>query len=260
MERGLERELVVHSDLAAATSAVARHLRTQALESVRTRGRFSWVLSGGHTPERLYRLLAGRYRDRFPWRETEVFFGDERCVPPRDPESNYAMARTTLLARVPIPRGSVHRLRGELRPPSRAATEYARLLGPLPPPKVPDAARFDVVLLGIGPDGHTASLFPHAPALCERERTVVAVRRSGQPPFVPRLTMTLRALQSSRQVLFLVSGRDKAAAMRGTFRAPAEGSTRWPASLVRPMGTVRWFVDREAASALPDANRRDRHC
>jgi 6-phosphogluconolactonase len=209
------------------------------------------VLSGGHTPEGLYRLLAESYHDRFPWAETEVFFGDERCVSPADPSSNYAMARSALLSRVPIARRNVHRLRGELRPPSRAATEYARLLGPVPSSSAADAGRFDVILLGIGPDGHTASLFPNAPALRERRRSVIAVRRAGQPPFVPRLTMTLPAIRSSREILFLVSGPEKAAAMGSIFRAPAQGSMNWPASMVRSAGPIRWFVDRDAASELP---------
>ncbi|MGA9840609.1 MAG: 6-phosphogluconolactonase [Thermoplasmata archaeon] len=254
MERGIAPELHVHPDLGAATSALARHLRTRSLRAVRARGRFSWVLAGGHTPERLYRHLATRYRDRLPWAETEVFFGDERCVGPRHSESNYAMARAALLARVPIPRASIHRLRGELRPPSRAAVEYARLLG-AGVVRGASTPLFDVVLLGLGPDGHTASLFPGAPALRERDRSVVPVLRSGRPPYVPRLTMTLPALNSSREAIFLVSGPDKSAAVAATFRALSRRNLRWPASLVRSNGVVRWFLDRDAAAELPAAMR-----
>jgi len=255
VERGLAPQLRVFADLPSATAAAARHLWGRAVESVRARGRFTWVLAGGHTPEGLYRLLAATYRGRFPWAETEVFFGDERCVSPRARESNYAMVRDSLLARVPVPRGRVHRLPGEVRPPSKAARQYTRLLGPLAPVGTPESARFDVVLLGIGPDGHTASLFPRSPELQERRRAVVAVRRSGQPPFLPRLTMTLPALAASREVLFLVAGPDKADAVREIFRALPRGTARWPASLVRSSGPVVWFVDRAAAAGLPGSVR-----
>jgi len=252
LEHRLAPELRIYPSLSRVTSAAARHLRARAAESVRARGRFLWVLAGGHTPEKLYRRLAGPSGHRFPWDRTEVFFGDERCVSPRNPESNYAMARESLLRHVPIAPRRVHRLRGELRPPSRGATEYARLLGPLAAHRDWDDAWFDVVLLGIGPDGHTASLFPGAPTLRERRRTVVAVRRSGQPPFVPRLTFTLPALASSREVVFLASGVEKAAAVAGVFRSLPSGSPKWPASLVRSAGTTVWFLDRGAASELPE--------
>jgi 6-phosphogluconolactonase len=255
----VDRPVQVFPDLAAASEAVADELLRCAAESVAERGRFRWVISGGHTPRLLFALFAGPRGRTMPWGQTEVFFADERCVPPGHPESNFGAAWAAFLSKVPIARSRVHRMRGELRPPSRAASDYARRLGPVPGPKARGAARFDVVLLGIGPDGHTASLFPRAPALRERRRTVVAVRRAGQPPFVPRVTMTTNALGSSREVVFLVSGRDKAAAIRGIFRTPAAGSTRWPASRVRSMGVVRWFVDRDAASALPVAVRAPGH-
>lgn len=255
MEHGVAPTLQIYRDLGAATSAVARHVYARAVVSVRARGRFSWVLVGGHTPEKLYRLLSVRYLHRFPWDRTEVYFGDERCVPARDPESNFAMAWESLLARVPIPARRIHRLRGELRSPARAASDYARRLGPLAAHRDLDRALFDLVLLGIGPDGHTASLFPNSPVLREVRRSVVAVRRSGQPPFVPRLTLTLPALASSREVVFLVSGPEKAAAVAAIFRALPSGSPAWPASLVRSVGRTVWFVDAAAASELPDALR-----
>ncbi|MCI4342971.1 MAG: 6-phosphogluconolactonase [Thermoplasmata archaeon] len=250
MERGLARGLRVFPDLSSATAAAARHVRERAVEAVRARGRFAWVLAGGHTPEGLYRLLARSYRARFPWRETEIYFGDERCVSPRSLESNYATARDGLLARVPIRRTRIHRLLGEVRPPSRAAAGYARALGTLPPPGDAGAAWFDLVLLGIGPDGHTASLFPGSRSLSETRRSVVAVRRAGRPPFLPRLTMTLPALAASREVLFLAAGADKADAVAAIFHALPNGTPEWPASLVRSTGPVVWYVDRAAASRL----------
>jgi 6-phosphogluconolactonase len=245
----------VYPDLGRASKALAEVLVRLATEAVAERGRFRCVISGGHTPLPLFDLLAGPRGRGMPWGETEVFFADERCVPPRHSDSNFGAAWAAFLSMVPIPRRQVHRVRGELRPPSRAASEYARLLGSPSGPRGVGKARFDVVLLGIGPDGHTASLFPNSPALRERQRTVVSVRRPAEPPYVPRVTMTLPALRSSHAVLFLVSGRDKAAALRGTLHARSKGSPRWPASLVRSSGAVRWFVDRYAASALSNATR-----
>jgi 6-phosphogluconolactonase len=253
VEPGVARRVGVYPNLASETAAAARHLAERAWEAVRARGCFSIVLAGGRTPRGLYRLLARRYRDRFPWRATEVFFGDERCVSPRDPESNYGMARDALLARVPVPRHRVHRLQGELRPASEAAARYARRIGPLPSPDDPAHARFDLVLLGVGTDGHTASLFPGARALSERRRPVVAVRRPSQLPDLPRLTLTLPALGSSREVCFLVSGADKAPAVSAVLRSTGNGDARFPASLVRPRGATVWFLDRSAARDLPSA-------
>jgi 6-phosphogluconolactonase len=255
----LDRTVDVFPDLEAASEAIASEIVRRATESVGDHGRFRWVISGGRTPLPLFTLLAGRRGRALPWRRTEVFFADERCVPPRHPDSNFGAAWTAFLSKVPVARRRVHRMRGELRPPSRAASDYARRIGPLAVPGAPDPARFDLVLLGIGPDGHVASIFPNAPAVRERRRAVVAVRRAGQPPFVPRLTMTLRALSSSREVLFLVSGSDKATALRGTFEASATGGAKWPASRVRSIGSVRWFVDRSAASKLPGSVRVERH-
>ncbi|MCI4372401.1 MAG: 6-phosphogluconolactonase [Thermoplasmata archaeon] len=253
MEHRVTPEIRVFATLSGATSALARHLCAGALEATRARGRFAWVLAGGHTPEALYRRLSDRYAHRFPWAQTEVYFGDERCVSPRSSQSNYAMARASLLRHVPVPRPSIHRFRGELRPPSRAVAEYARLLGPLPTQRDRGHALFDSVLLGIGPDGHTASLFPGGAALHERRRTVVAVPRSGQPPFVPRLSLTLPALASSREVVFLVGGAEKAEAISSIFRSLPQGTMTRPASLVRSQGPTRWFLDRAAAALLPGA-------
>lgn len=239
-------------DLATANDRLARHLARAARASVRARGTFRWVLSGGRTPVGLYERLAERYRTRFPWSRTEVFFADERCVAPDDPRSNFGEISRALLAKVPLPPERVHRMEGERRPPGRAAEAYGRLLrggrrgrGPRPADPI-----FDLALLGVGPDGHTSSLFPRSRALGATGADVVAVPRAPVPPFVPRLTLTLAALDRSREVCFLVSGPDKVPAVRGTFRAYPSGSRDWPASLVRPLGPITWYVDaplREAA-------------
>jgi 6-phosphogluconolactonase len=240
----------VEDDLPSASAALARHIARRARESVRARGRFTWVLSGGSTPQSLYRHLARRYRRTFPWAQTHVLFGDERCVAPDAPESNFGAAEEALLRHVPIPPRHVHRLHGEMGPLTKAAAEYARTIQRL---SRSDAAAvpFDLVLLGIGPDGHTASLFPDDPALQERRRTVVLVRRPGQPPKVPRLTLTLPALAASREVCFLVAGREKAGIVARIFRTPLAGTAALPASLVQSEGPTLWFLDRAAASRIP---------
>jgi 6-phosphogluconolactonase len=237
-------------DLPRASRALARHLVQRARDSVRERGRFSWVIAGGRTPQLLYQLLARKSADQFPWSQLEVFFGDERCVGPTRPESNFGAAWQSFLSEAPVPRRHIHRMLGELRPPSAAAERYSRQIR-WNRATEGDTPRFDVVLLGMGPDGHTASLFPRAPSLKERQRAVVAVRHAGQPPFVPRLTLTLPALASSREVCFLLSGRDKAEAVGHIFRSLPHGTPEYPASLVRSRGPIRWYLDRAAAASLP---------
>jgi 6-phosphogluconolactonase len=241
----------VFPDLDAASVAAAREIGRRAEGAVAARGRFSWVISGGRTPLSLFAILANDYRESFPWGRTEVFFADERCVPPRNPDSNFGAAWEAFLSRVPIPRGQVHRIRGELRPPSEAASRYARALGPLPPKGTPGGSLFDLVQLGIGPDGHTASLFPGQWGVRERQRTVVTVREAGLSPFVPRITLTPPALSSAREVCFLVAGGDKASAVAAVFRSSPNGDPRYPASCVRPPGPAFWFLDRAAAAGLP---------
>lgn len=252
----VERRTHVFPDLTAASNALARQLMARATEAVRVRGRFSMVISGGRTPVGLYERLGGAGGRRFPWKATELFFADERCVPPDHPDSNFGAAWRTFLSGVPIPRAQIHRMRGELGPASLAARRYARWVGQLPGRGRSTTPRFDVVLLGIGPDGHTASLFPGSPAIRELRRAVVAVARSGLPPFVGRLTLTPPALSSAREVDFLVAGDDKAAAIAGIFRSGATGDPRFPASLVRPPGPTHWFLDRKAAQGLPSSSGR----
>jgi len=236
--------------LEAASRALARHVSARAREAVAARGSFRIVLSGGRTPLGLYRILARRHGASFPWAQTFVYFADERCVSPRSPDSNYGALRRALLDHVPVARKRVLRIRGELRPPSRAADAYDRDLGP--PPRGRGAPRFDLVLLGIGPDGHTASLFPGDPALSARDRRAVGVPRAGAAPFVPRVTLTLPTLASSAEVCFLVAGADKAAAIARILAPLARSRPTLPAARVRSRGPVRWFLDGSAAAGLQD--------
>ncbi len=246
----MTREPRVHPDLSSASRALAGELARVSAEAVHERDRFTWVISGGRTPRELFGLLRGPFRRRIPWKKTELFFADERCVPPEDSESNFGLAWTTFLSSVPIERRRIYRMRGEMRPPAEGARRYARWIGTLPPMRSDAPPRFDVVLLGIGPDGHTASLFPGQSAVRERRRTVVAVPRSGQPPFVPRITLTPPALSCAREVWFLVAGGDKTTAVARIFRSGSEGDPRVPASCIGSCGRQLWFLDRPAAAGL----------
>lgn len=241
----MDPEIVVVPDPVALAREAAQLLTNQAEEAVESRGRFSVALSGGSTPGVLYRLLAeAPYRDQIPWKQIHLFWGDERCVPPQDPGSNFRLAEDALIAQVPIPSENVHRVLGELDP-ERAARAYVKEMedffcGP--------RTRFDLVLLGLGDDGHTASLFPHSAALQETERLAMAVEaRYGDRP-AHRVTLTLRAINTARQIWFLVTGQAKAEIVRGVLEGRAKGL---PAQRVQPTaGELTWLLDAAAASQL----------
>lgn len=237
---------VVASPAALAEEA-AQLAAAAAEEAVRARGRFTLALSGGSTPARLYaRLASPPFSSRMDWSRVDLFWGDERCVPPDHPDSNYRLAFGHLLSRVPIPPAQIHRMRGEDPDPDGAAEAYSHelerafALGPGERP------RFDLILLGMGADGHAASLFPGSPALDEATRLVVAVRAASLR--VPRLTLTLPVLNAAARVVFLVSGEEKAEMLRKVLRSGA--SRDRPASLIRPADGPLWLADRAAAAAL----------
>ena len=193
------------------------------------------ALSGGGTPRRAYELASQLEPD---WSRAEVWWGDERCVPPDDGLSNFRLARESLLERLTRPPRAVHRILGELVPDDAAAAYDAGLR----------ATELDLAFMGIGPDGHTASLFPDAPTLDVRDRLAVAAD-PGLEPFVQRVTLTLPAFASVREIVFLVVGCDKQAAVEATFAKPP--SRRTPASLVRSdAGTTTLIADRAAAARL----------
>ena len=207
-----------------------------------TDGRFAVALSGGSTPRRLYELLARPpYRDAFPWHRTHVFWGDERFVPKADARSNYRMTHEALLSHVPIPPANVHPLPTQDTTPLDAAMGYENELKSFYGAAAFDPSRplFDVALLGLGVDGHTASLFPGSGALAERERWVVAVTEG---PVEPRLSLTYPPLESSRRVLFLVEGPEKRAIVERVRRGDD-----LPATKLKPVGTLLWLVDKAAA-------------
>ena len=229
-------------------------------ESIAARGRFTVALSGGSTPRALYRLLASGdepYHRLIPWDSVHFFWGDERHVPPDHPDSNYRMAREALLDHVPVPAVNVHRIRGEAPDAAVAAAAYEEELRGFFQPAPGEAPRFDLVLLGLGPEGHTASLFPGSPALHETGRWVAAPWVEAHHTF--RVTLTPPVLNAAARVVFLVSGADKAAALRAVidFEGDSEGERdvdRYPAQVVRPAaGTLLWLVDRAAAGSLSRA-------
>jgi 6-phosphogluconolactonase len=207
-------------------------------------GRFAIALSGGSTPKRLFQLLAAApLREQMPWERIHLFWGDDRFVPWDDPNSNYGMAREAMLAHVPIPPGHIHGIAFE-GSVVEAAQAYERELKTYYGGDTLDPSRplFDVVMLGMGPDGHTASLFPGKPALDEHRRWVVEVPEPGLNPHVPRVTLTYPALESSRSTAFVAAGADKLAMMNRVLA----GEHALPSARINPVGELIWFVDRAA--------------
>lgn len=237
-------------DAESISQAAAGEFVRAATEALSARGRFTVALSGGSTPQRLYQLLAGPpYRTQVDWKRVDVFWGDERCVPPDHRDSNYRMAREAMLDRLPIPADHVHRIEAGRADRASAARDYqttiARVFGVEPTGEPP---ALDLVLLGMGPDGHTASLFPGTTALKETQKWVVV-------NFVPRfatdrITLTVPILTRAREVLFLVAGTDKAERLAEVLEGPRDPN-RLPSQLIQPTaGALHWYVDRSAAARL----------
>jgi 6-phosphogluconolactonase len=223
--------------------SLARHVADWMIAKLQGSGPFRVSLSGGSTPKRLYELLASEdFAGRFPWQKVEWFWGDERFVPYDHPESNFRMTRLAMLSKVPVPPQNIHPMPTD-GSPDEAAQRYEQSLRDAYGASVLDPARplFDITFLGLGDDGHTASLLPGEPVLEERRRWVAAVSH-GRPEV--RLTLTYPPIESSRSVAFLVTGKEKAAVLK-TIRA---GGSSLPASRVHPVGELVWFVDQPAAT------------
>ena len=241
-------EIRILQSAAEAARAAAREVTAAAADAIADRDVFRVAFSGGTTPARLFDTLATqRFRGRVDWARTHVFFVDERSVPPSHERSNYRLAREHLLDPLRVPPANVFRMRGEDEP-RRAAASYEKILrqefgGGTP--------RFDLVLLGLGADGHTASLFPESPALAEKTRWVVSVASNlAAAPGERRLTLTLPVLNAGRRVDFLVAGKDKADVV-ATLLGKKPGYRRLPASRVRPTrGSLVWILDAAAAAEL----------
>jgi 6-phosphogluconolactonase len=212
--------------------------------AVASQGRFAVALSGGSTPRRFYELLgSSAYRDRVDWHQVHVFWADERCVPPDHRESNFKLIHDTLLSAVPLPEINIHRIRGE-EGPEDAARIYEQDIKKY---FSPDRRAFNLVALGVGEDGHTASIFPNSEASHETNRIVIPIFRDK--PHIPRVTLALTMINLAAHVLVLASGRSKSAIVREILAG--ENPRHYPAGLVRPVnGDLTWFVDREAATYI----------
>lgn len=237
------RHVIAVSDPAALAEAAAKRVLTRIAEN---RDRVAICLTGGSSPKQLYQLLAtDPWRSRIPWDRVHWFIGDERFVPADDPRNNMSMARHIFLDRH-APANNIHPIPTDTADPEEAARRYERELQSFYGAEVLDPVRplFDVVLMGVGPDGHTASLFPDYPALEETRRWVVGVPKANVAPFVPRVTLTLPALNSSRETLFEVAGPEKCAILTRVL-----DGENLPAGRAHSTGETTWLVDR---AALPE--------
>ena len=245
-------EFIVTDDAEALADAAALAIAACAAEAVDARGRFTVALAGGSTPRATYeRLARPLLRARMPWDCTWIFFGDERAVPPDHPDSNYRMANQALLSKVPIPPRQIARIRGEADDLETAAADYGRRVAEVFEGKRSELPRFDLILLGMGVDGHTGSLFPGSPVLKEVFRTVAAVH-AGAAAIPQRITFTLPVINAAAHVMFLVAGAEKAKVLKAVLGEPPSGL---PAALVRPAnGRLTWLLDRAAAALIAVPN------
>lgn len=252
-ERRRTAQVRIVADPDALNRAAAGEFVARARRAVQAFGRFSVALAGGSTPRGLYALLAGApYRNRIRWERVHVFWTDERCVPSDHPESNFRMAHECLLSRVPMPDANIHQVQTGRGDPAFVARAYERTIRKwfrLPSGAFPE---FDLVVLGLGEDGHTASLFPNAKALHETRRLVIDT--AGGRPNVARVTLSVPVLNHAQRLLWLVAGASKASVVRRVLREPAR-CDELPAQRVHPShGTSLWLVDREAARLLARPN------
>ncbi len=238
---------IIYPDVDKLSHAAAQYIVRVANESIAAHGRFTLALSGGSTPKKAYALLAGElYNNKIDWALVEIFWSDERCVPADDKESNYHLAQEVMLSKLPIPAAQIHRMPADEADHEAASNAYTRemrrVFGTNAVP------RFDLLQLGMGPEGHTASLFPHQPSLQEQQRLVMPVTVPKPPP--ARLTFTPAVLNAAAHVLFLVTGEEKAEAVHAVLEGKHQPD-EYPAQIVRPTnGEVTWMLDIAAAGRL----------
>jgi len=244
----VQPEIRIVSNLSELHRTGADEFTRCAREAISARGLFAVALAGGSTPKGAYSLIAADQKDpakRLPWDKIHIFFSDERNVPPDDKESNYRMANESLLSKVPVPQQNVHRIPAELDA-NAAASQYEAELRNFFKPKPHDWPRFDLIMLGMGPDGHTASLFPGSAALNENSRLVVANWVEKFRTF--RITFTFPVINHAAEVMFLVAGEDKAPVLKEVLHGKEDV---YPAQRVRPInGRLLWVVDKAAAKLL----------
>lgn len=243
-------EIRVVQDLPALYREGAREFRRAATDAVNERGAFYVALAGGSTPRGMFSLLASvaTWRENIPWQHIHFFWGDERHVPPEHPDSNYRMANDALLSHVPVPVENIHRIPAELPYSVQAAAEYERELVSVFALNSNELPQFDLVLLGMGTEGHTVSLFPGTKALHETNKLVVA-NWVGKL-YAWRITLTAPVINHARNIVFMIGGQDKALALKGVFEGPIEPE-QLPAQLINPTdGQLVWLLDQAAASLL----------
>lgn len=254
MPQNLKVVYQVEPDAKALTQRTARYFVEAAEKAVSTRGRARIAISGGGAPKPVFEALADPaqpWRARMPWAQLEIFWVDERCVPPDDKNSNYNMARQAMLDHVPLKPEQIHRMEGELEPET-AASRYESTLRNSFRLEGAETPRFDLIQLGLGSNGHTASLFPHTAALHEFGRLAVANLTDAEQPW--RLTLTLPVINQGADVFFLVSSGDKAQVLKDVFLGPRDPE-RLPSQLICPAGGIlTLLLDRDAASQLPAPN------
>lgn len=240
-------KLRIFKDLESLSRDAAELFVERAAESIAARGRFLTALNGGGTPNRLFQLLATEYREKIDWQHVHVFWGDERCVPPGEVGSSYGQAREALLDHVPIPASNIHRVKGELEP-VEASRDYALTLSGFASPPL-DFPRFDLVYLGMGEDGHTASLFPGSPLDVTEPALPVTAQYQDRP--ANRVTLTPLVFNQARTVVFMAAGEKKAATLAEVL-SDRYDPERLPAQRISPKkGSLIWLVDGEAAGRLP---------
>ena len=240
-------EIRSYSSLSELSLAAAEFVAELAEARIKERGVFTFVLSGGTTPRLLYEKLSREpYASRLDWQHTHLFWGDERCVPSDSPDSNYSLALQTLISKVDVPPSNIHRIPTATGTPEAVAEEYETTLRKFfQPSAASDPSTyfpsFDLFLLGMGADGHTASLFPGDKALEERTSWVVAVEGSSASPPVPRITLTFPVINEAKCLLFLVSGPNKLKVLQEILNSPH--TAIYPAAQVQPLGKLLWFID-----------------
>jgi 6-phosphogluconolactonase len=243
MAESRSTDVRVFPDLHKASQALAERLVEVARDVLAAKGRFTLVLSGGKTPHYLYTLLAREYSTEISWERAHLFWSDERCVSQKSEDSNFAMAYNALISKVPLPSQNIHRIPAETNPPERAAGNYEQMIREFFKLEEEDSFLFDAMILGVGEDGHTASLFPGSSALVEKRHWVLAV--NAPPSFSPqkRITLTLPLINRSRSIFFLASGVKKREVVREILKQQETARRLYPAALIHPLGSVAWYID-----------------
>ncbi len=235
----------VFPDLHKASQALAERLVEVARDVLAAKGRFALALSGGKTPRYLYTFLARECSSEISWESVHLFWSDERCVSQESEDSNFAMAYKALISEVPLLSPNIHRIPAEINPPEKAAGNYERMMQKFFKPEEEDSFLFDAMILGVGEDGHSASLFPESSALAEKSHWVLAVNAPSS--FFPqkRITLTFPLINRSRNIFFLVSGAKKRKVIREILKNPEKARRLYPAAMIHPLGSVAWYIDRE---------------